>query len=100
MNRKSLHTILPARLSTTIAAKQILGVPSQNSSDLSLHISNSWNHHVVVGGRLMAHPGSLGQLIGDSYFSQDEQGAAEKPTVRMGADGEPEEPDSITLASR
>ena len=28
----------------------------------------------------MAHPGSLGQLIGDFYFNQDEPEPAEKPS--------------------
>jgi len=53
---------LPFQLNPLIAVKQFLGAAGQHSSDLSALPLHPWDHHAVVAGRLVAHPGDHGSL--------------------------------------
>src|SRR5262249_51198453 len=55
---------------TLIPFQQLLGAPGQHSTDFPTLPLHPWNHHAVVPGGLVAHPGndgSFGPLLdGDS----------------------------------
>src|SRR5579871_1767491 len=60
------RTLLRGRLSTAIALQQLLRPPGQHAPDLSPLPLDLGNHHAVVAGGLMAHPGDhrrLGPLL-------------------------------------
>ena len=65
-------TPIPDRRSTAIALQQLVGAPGQHSSDFSALASDPWNHHTIVAGCLVAHPGDHGGF--GSLFDRDALG--------------------------
>lgn len=69
------RTIIPDRLTPPIPLKQFMGSPGQHTPDLSTFAPDPWDHHAIVGSRLVTHPGddgSLGPLLnGDAFRSSN-----------------------------
>ena len=52
----------PDRLTTPIPLQQLMGSPGQHSPDLPPFALDPWNHHAIVAGRLVPHPGDHGSF--------------------------------------
>jgi len=71
-------TIFSDRITVSIAGEQLLGPLGQLATHLSAFAFDPWNHHAIVSGRPMTHPGDdrsfgtafKGNSLGSSHCSR------------------------------
>ena len=82
----------PSIVSPPIPLQQFMGSPGQHSSDLSPLALHPGDHHAVVAGRLVAHPGddgSFGPLLDRDAFRPGHRAAPDRRGMIGDGTGQP-----------
>src|SRR6185312_1640745 len=90
--RRLERTLLPDRLTSPIPFQQLLGSSSEHSADFPPLALHPWNHHPIVAGRLVTHPGddrSFGSLLDRDAFRPGDCAASDWCGVVRDCTGEP-----------
>ena len=85
-NRQRLlqRTVIPDRLPTAIPFQQFVGPPGEHSANFPPLSFDPGNHHAVVAGRLVPHPGDhsgLGSLLDGNTLRPGDRAASDRRGV-------------------